>query len=257
MQGFCPLASGSSGNCVFLSSKNTKVLIDAGISTKQILLRLETLKVDISQIDAILITHEHMDHIEGLKVLTGRYNIPVIANSETAKQICSNLYIKPKFMIFTSNEEFTFKDLTVFPFSIQHDTLDPVGFLIKTNELKLGFCTDIGFVTSLVKKHLAKCDYLYLEANHNIDMVHACNRPINHKQRVLGRCGHLSNEESLYLLESIIHDKLKHVYLAHLSAECNGEDVVKRVFGEFFKKQKTKIKLSIASRSKISDPILF
>ena len=253
MYGFCPLASGSKGNCLYFGSKNAKVLIDAGLSGKQIRMRLQQINVALEEIDAVMITHEHMDHIEGLKVLS-KMNIPVIANAGTARGIYASLRVKPRFKIFTTNETFEFKDLTVHPFSIQHDTLDPVGYTIRFDCQKMGICTDLGFASSLVVSNLEGCDYLYLEANHDVNMLHASSRPEANKQRILGRQGHLANEASAGLLSAVSHAGLKRVYLAHLSEECNHPDralsVVRQAVG-------SALDIRIAWQNRLSDPLLF
>lgn len=174
MIGFCPLASGSKGNCIYLGTKHTKILIDAGLSAKSIIQKLSEIDVDIADIDAILVSHEHSDHISGLRGLSYKMGIPVIANSETAKGIAECFNGSPKFKIFATGESFEFMDLEIHPFSILHDTPDPVAFTIKHQNLKMGFCTDLGFATSLVEQRLKECDYLYIEANHQPSMVHAC-----------------------------------------------------------------------------------
>lgn len=224
MYGFCPLASGSKGNSIYVGSKRTKLLIDAGLSAKATKERLSQINVDLADIDAILITHEHSDHILGLKMLAYKMGIPVLANSETAKGIVNTFQGCPKFKIFSTGETFEFGDMEIHPFSIQHDTLDPVAFTIKIDSLKLGFCADLGFASTLVQNHLRHCDYLYLEANHEPSMVHACARPMVYKQRVLSRTGHLSNEACGQLLCEVAHSRLKHVHLAHLSSECNSPE---------------------------------
>lgn len=257
MFGFCPLASGSKGNCLYVGSETTRVLIDAGISCSNILERLAEISVDPKTIQAILITHEHSDHIKGLAVLASQLKIPVLANAETAKGICAALGERPRFKIFTTGESFQFGDLFVHPFSIPHDTLDPVGFTIQINSIKLGICADIGHVTSLVRKHLENCDYLYLEANHQPSMVHASARPQYLKQRILGKQGHLSNEDCAALLTQIHHPGLKHVYLAHLSGECNAEEVVLKIIGDALAANNQMVNLSIAYQDRISKPMLF
>ncbi len=251
----CPLASGSKGNSIFIETKNAKILIDAGLSFLQLTKRLNQINVSIEDIDAILITHEHMDHIQALKVIADKVNVPVLANSDTAKGIYNNLHVMPKMKIFTTGEEFEFKDMKILPFSIQHDTLDPVGFIIKNNSYKMGFCADIGFVTSLVKNTLKGCDYLYLEANHQVSMVHSSERSYVYKQRVLGRQGHLSNVESFSLLKDLINPKLKYVQLAHISLECNSKDLLKEMIEKFSGNKKNTIKLFITYQDSISDKI--
>ncbi len=224
MRGFCPLASGSKGNCIYLGSEKTKILIDAGLGSKMTEQKLEEIGVDLSTIQAILISHEHSDHILGLKSLACKRRIPVLANAETAKAIYASLQMCPQFKIFTTGETFVFEDLEIHPFSVQHDAIDPVAFTIKADALKIGVCTDLGFATTLVKNQLKECHYLYLESNHEPSMVHACARPMIYKQRVLGRSGHLSNEACGQLLSELLHPQLRHVHLAHLSQECNSPE---------------------------------
>lgn len=257
MKGFCPLASGSKGNCIYLGTENTKILIDAGISGKSLKAKLEEIHVDLADIDAILITHEHNDHIQGLNTLAFKYGIPVLANHETAKGIVENFHACPKFKIFSTGETFQFGDLEIHPFTVQHDTLDPVAFTIRLNNLKLGFCTDLGFATSLVQTQLKECDYLYLEANHQPSMVYASPRPMVYKQRVLSRNGHLSNEACGELLNQVYSPKLKHVHLAHLSSECNTPQTALGVIGEILKRNGIDLELSVAPQDKISKKICF
>lgn len=257
MQGFCPLASGSKGNCIYVGTQQTKILIDAGISGKGVRERLAEINVDLADIDAILITHEHTDHIQGLKTLAFKYGIPVFANTETAKGIVHCLNDCPNFKIFSTGEPFIFRDLEIHPFSIQHDTLDPVAFTIRVDSLKLGFCTDLGFVTTLVQNQLRDCDYLYLEANHQPSMVHASSRPMIYKQRVLSRSGHLSNESCGQLLQQVAHSKLKHVHLAHLSSECNTPETALSVVRGILESHGIYIDMCTAPQEKISKAIHF
>ncbi len=257
MKGFCPLASGSKGNCVYLGTGKYKILIDAGISTRAIQHRLSEINVDVADIDAILVTHEHTDHIQGLKVLAYKMGIPIFANQETAKGIVNTFHDCPKFRIFSTGETFEFGDLEIHPFSIQHDTLDPVAFTIRTADLKLGFCTDLGFATTLVQSQLRECDYLYLEANHQPSMVHASPRPMVYKQRVLSRTGHLSNESCGQLLAQIYSPRLKHVHLAHLSSECNTPETALSVIRNILAEQGIHLELGIAHQEKISRAFSF
>lgn len=257
MRGFCPLASGSKGNSIFFGTDKTKILIDAGLSGKATTEKLAEIGVNVREIEAILITHEHTDHIQGLRVLALKYGIPVFANHETAKGIVETFHDCPKFKIFSTGETFHFKDLEIHPFSIQHDTLDPVAFTIKVDGLKLGFCTDLGFVTSLVKNHLKQCDYLYVEANHEPDMVHASSRPMIYKQRVLSRSGHLSNEACGNLLADVTHSGLKHVHLAHLSQECNTPEKALSVIRDILEKHGINLDICTAPQERISKAIHF
>ena len=255
MIGFCPLASGSKGNCIYFGTGRTKILIDAGISSRIIEQRLKEIGVHLNEIDAILVTHEHTDHIKGIQTLGLRHKIPIFTNSDTAKAIDEFLGECPKFKIFSTGENFEFGDIEVHPFSIQHDAIDPVAFTIRYKQLKLGFCTDLGFATSLVVNRLLECDYLYVEANHQPSMVHASSRPDVYKKRVLSRQGHLSNEECGDLLSKVRSGKLKHVYLAHLSEECNSPELALKIVAE--KINSEKVGLSIAYQDKLSQPIYF
>jgi phosphoribosyl 1,2-cyclic phosphodiesterase len=257
MFGFCPLASGSKGNCIYVGSKKTRVLIDEGISASMVIDRLAEIQVDPRTLQAILITHEHSDHIKGVMVLAEKLKIPVLANSDTAKGMVAAMGARPRFKIFTTGETFQFGDLVVHPFSIPHDTLDPVAFTIQVEGVKLGICADIGHITSLVRKHLEGCDYLYIEANHEPSMVHASGRPKRLKERILCKQGHLSNSDCAAFLTSIFHPGLKHVHLAHLSSECNAEEVALKIVKEALAAKRFSVEISIAYQDKISKSILF
>ncbi len=257
MLGFCPLASGSKGNSIYVGSGRTKILIDAGMSARQTKERLSQLGVDISEISAIIITHEHTDHVLGLRILAGKMGIPVLANSDTARAIASDLGGLVKFKIFTTGEPFEFEDMEVHPFSVQHDAVDPVGLTVRTSGLKLGFCTDLGFATTLVESHLRMCDYLYLEANHEPDLVYLSKRPPIYKQRVLGRSGHLSNEACGQLLRQVYHTGLKHVHLAHLSSECNRPDLAVRIVRSLLDPEGAHVPVTVAPQATIGHVVRF
>lgn len=256
MRGFCPLASGSKGNSIFFGDE-TKILIDAGLSLRQLKQKLDHLNIPLESIDALLITHEHIDHIRGIGMIAAKYEIPIFANADTAKALCQMVDVPLKLKIFSTGETFHFGDLEIHPFSIQHDTLDPVAFTITTRDYKAGFCADLGFVTSLVKNHLQGCDFLYVEANHEPSMVHACHRPQTYKQRVLSRQGHLSNQECAQLILEVMHPGLKHIHLAHLSQECNHPDLALSIVREKIKDYPHQPSISIAFQDQISTPVLY
>ncbi len=237
-----------------MQSKETTLLIDCGISAKNLQERLSFLGVSLSEIDAVLITHEHSDHIQGLKVL-GKTTIPVFANRQTAKGIYEALKIKPKLKIFSTNESFLFRDITIFPFSVQHDTLDPVGVVLELEGKRIGICTDLGTSSSFIEKKLSLMDLLVLEANHDIRKVQESKRPLVYKRRVVSNVGHLSNEQAASLLQTLNKEKLKAVYLAHLSEECNDPDIARRVVLE--KNPSLKGNLLLAYQEKVSEKISF
>lgn len=257
MLGYCPLASGSKGNCLFVGTAKTKILVDAGLSAKATQERLSSIGVDLGDIDAIVISHEHSDHIQGVKTLSEKWNIPILANVETAKGIVEQLGFHPKFKIFSTGETFTFGDISIHPFTVQHDTLDPVMFTLRIDSLKLGICTDLGFATTLVQHQLQQCDYLYLESNHEPEMVHASSRPQFLKQRILGRSGHLSNGDCGRLLCQIAHPALKHVHLAHLSAECNSPEKALSVVRNALSEKGIELQLDIAPQKSLGRAIAF
>jgi len=238
-----------------VGTKKTRILIDAGISAKKLIERLLEIDVYLDTIQAILVTHEHTDHIAGIATLLEKRKIPIFANADTAKAIVETLGIRPSFKIFATGDPFCFGDLEIHPFSIPHDTVDPVAFTIQTAHCKMGFCTDLGVSTSLVRKHLERANYLVLEANHEPTLVHACARPQVYKTRVLGKQGHLSNEDCGKLLASVNHSSLQHVHLAHLSSECNREELALQVVKKELGTQQ--VSLSIAYQEKVSKPIFF
>jgi phosphoribosyl 1,2-cyclic phosphodiesterase len=221
-------------------------------------MRLAEIGVSLSDIDGIIITHEHHDHISGLKAILKDREIPIFANRMTAKEIVKSLPFLPRMKIFTTLEPFSFHGVTVQSFPVQHDTVEPVGLTLKVGQMKIGICTDLGYTTPLVEKHLKECDYLYIEANHDPSMVHACARPQVYKKRVLGRLGHLSNDECGKLICSVFHTNLKKIYLAHLSSECNSpEKALHTVQAHLTKEKKPEVKIVIAYQDKISERVSF
>jgi phosphoribosyl 1,2-cyclic phosphodiesterase len=228
-EGYCSLASGSKGNALVVATSKTRLLVDVGIRTKTLIERLSSMGIAIDTIDGILITHEHSDHVQGILTLIKRYPIPLFANAYTAKELVRLLGSLARFKIFVTDEPFLFQDIQVTPFSVPHDTVDPVGFALEVGPHCLSICTDLGCITASVRRHLEKAHYLYLESNHHPPMVHACSRPDTYKERVLGKLGHLSNEEASNLLRSLNHQRLRHVLLAHLSEECNRPELAQQL----------------------------
>ncbi len=219
--GVCILASGSKGNAIFISSGDTSLLIDAGLSGIEIERRLRSRGLDPKDLNAILVSHEHSDHIQGVGVLSRRYKLPVYINSKTQKAGVSQLGNLHDFKQFECGSMFTINDLSIHPFSISHDALDPCGFTVNQNGTKIGIATDLGIATSMVKEHLKGCTLLILEANHDEQMLINGPYPWPVKQRIKSRTGHLSNEASKTLLNELQHDGLQHVMLAHLSETNN------------------------------------
>lgn len=218
----CTLASGSSGNSLLIETEETKILVDAGISLRQITLRLREFGIELSQIDAVIVTHEHSDHTAALP----RVGIPVYICSSTAHIWKDRVQGMKE---FDSDSRFTIRDLSITPFSVPHDALDPVGFIIESGKgERLGLVTDIGSVTGLVTERLKGSDILVIEFNHCSDILLYSHYPWDLKQRIKGRLGHLSNFQAGELLESLIHAGLKHVVLAHLSQVNNKPEAAVR-----------------------------
>lgn len=226
---FCSIASGSSGNCIYVGSDETHILIDAGISGKRIEAGLNSLDLSTRDIDAILITHEHSDHIQGLGVLARRYGIPVYTTGGTADAIqrMKNLGDIPVdiFHEIREDEPFAVRDMTIHAFTIPHDAAQPVGYRVECRNQAVGIATDLGRYGEYIIDHLQDLDALLLEANHDVRMLQVGKYPYYLKQRILGDRGHLSNENSGRLLCRLLHDNMKAVFLGHLSKENNYEQL--------------------------------
>jgi len=217
----CILSSGSKGNSIYISDGSTSILIDAGLSGIEIERRLKSKGLYPQDLDAILVSHEHADHIQGVGVLSRRYNLPVYISPGTRKAAEFYLGDIYDFNRFECGATFTIENLTIHPFSVSHDASDPVGFTVVQNGTKVGIATDLGMATSMVKEHLKGCTLLVLEANHDADMLINGPYPWPLKQRIKSRSGHLSNEASKNLLGAVQHDRLEYVMLAHLSETNN------------------------------------
>ena len=221
----CSIASGSSGNCIYVGSEEAHVLVDVGISGKSIEKGLNSLDLTGKDVDGILITHEHSDHIKGLGVISRKYGIPIYTTGGTADAMLrmKSLGKMPEGLIheIREDEPFEIKDLTVNPFTIPHDAAQPVGYRLECGEHSVGIATDLGKYNDYIVKNLENLDAVLLEANHDIRMLQVGKYPYYLKQRILGDKGHLSNELSGRLLCDILHDNLKHIMLGHLSKENN------------------------------------
>jgi phosphoribosyl 1,2-cyclic phosphodiesterase len=213
----CTLASGSRGNAVFLSDGSTSILLDAGLSGIEIERRMQSKGLYPQNLDAILVSHEHADHILGVGVLSRRFNLPVYITSKTKKTAASQIGDIHSAKEFKCGTTFKIGGLTIHPFSVSHDADDPAGFTIYQNGIKVGIATDLGLATSVVKQHLKGCNLLILEANHDATMLTNGPYPWPLKQRIRSRIGHLSNEATKQLLQEVRHERLQHVVLAHLS----------------------------------------
>jgi len=216
----CPLASGSRGNSLFVAFNDTCILVDAGLSGVEIERRMASVGIHPGCLNAIIITHEHSDHIKGAGVLSRRFQLPVYMTPKT-HAACPSLGKIDTLHFFEGGQPFQMGQVLVSPFSISHDACDPVGMTLEYHHHKIGIATDLGVATALVKTHLKDSSLLYLESNHDTRMLMNGAYPWHLKQRIKSRTGHLSNTETADLLSELKTHRLKHVILAHLSEENN------------------------------------
>lgn len=227
------LGSGSGGNSIYIETPETRLLVDAGFSGRQIRQRLAQIGKTPENLTGILITHEHSDHTQGLPILAARLKIPVFCNRPTREEIASQLECDFECQLFATGAAFAMGDIVVETFSVPHDAQDPVGFLLRTPGGNIGLLTDLGHATKLVLERVRAANVLFLEANHDVKMLQAdTRRPWSLKQRILSRHGHLSNEAAAEAAAQVASAELRHLYLGHLSQDCNKPEIAHRVVAE-------------------------
>jgi phosphoribosyl 1,2-cyclic phosphodiesterase len=248
----CVLASGSRGNAIFISDGTTGILLDAGLSAFEIKRRLKSRGLSPSDLDAILLSHEHSDHIQSVGVLSRQLKLPIYLSRKIEKKAAlgkSVHEIRP----FQCGVPFHIHNLTVHPFSVTHDATDPMGFTIGQNGSRIGIATDLGIVTPRLKDQLKDCHLLILEANHDPKMLLDGPYPWPLKKRIQSNRGHLSNQQSKKLLGELQHRRLQHVILAHLSEINNTpQKVLAEVSGVF---NRCKPRLTVARQHRCSEVI--
>lgn len=238
MKRLCVLGSGSKGNCTFVESGNTRILIDAGLSAKQIEVRLESIGVNPKTITAICITHDHVDHYQGARVFCKRWETRLYANQKTRNGIIAShdSFASLNWKRFKTNESFKIESIQIHSFHISHDANDPVGFVLTLGKTKIGFCTDLGIVTESVYEAMKPCKVILLESNHDPRMLSASKRPKSNKKRIAGKKGHLSNQASAeFAVRLAKAGKLRRLYLSHLSEECNRESIARQTVSREFR----------------------
>ena len=227
------LGSGSGGNCAYVETGEARILVDAGFSPRQIRQRLAGIGRAPENLTAILITHEHNDHTYGLPGIAKKLNIPVYCNRATQEAFEFQLQTQFNCHRFETGASFEIADVQVDTFTIPHDAQDPVGFLLHTAAGNIGFVTDLGHMTKLVIERTHTANVLVLESNHDVKMLQDCpRRSWSLKQRILSRHGHLSNEAAAEAVAQIMSADLRHLYLAHLSRECNRPELARHVMAE-------------------------
>ncbi len=258
---FCSLFSGSSGNSLFVSDNNTKILIDAGLSGKRIQAALDAIEEDPREIGGILVTHEHSDHIHGVGVLSRRFDLPIYANQKTWAAMQKDLgkIAEHNIKLFNFENPFAIQDLQIKAFQTSHDAADSAGFVISDGKKRLGIATDSGIITPEMHSALCGCDLVVLESNHDVSMLEAGSYPFYLKQRIKSDFGHLSNEIAGDLALTLVKEGTREVVLAHLSQENNypllAYETTARILTGAGVVLDGDVKLCVAKRSSVSETI--
>jgi phosphoribosyl 1,2-cyclic phosphodiesterase len=241
----CSIASGSNGNCYYVGNENEAVLVDAGISCKEIEMRMRRAGLSLQKVKAVFVSHEHTDHISGLPVLAKKYNLPVFISQATLKG--SRLWFdKTLLHHFTANEDVVIGELVVHPFSKLHDAADPYSFTVSCNSTVVGVITDIGKACNNVVEHFSQCHAVFLESNYDEHMLDKGRYPFYLKNRIRNGYGHLSNRQALDLFLQHRSSSLSHLFLSHLSYNNNCPKLV----GELFAAHAGGVNTIVTSRSK-------
>jgi phosphoribosyl 1,2-cyclic phosphodiesterase len=253
------LASGSSGNAALLATENTRILVDAGLSMRETARRLAAIGEDLARIDAILVTHEHADHVAGLPVLARNRNVRAIVYMThlTAPSIDWGPARPARLETFQAGAGFAIGDIEVQSFSIPHDACDPVGFCCEAQGVRIGVATDLGYIPESVKYHLRRADLLLLEANHDLDMLKVGPYPWSVKQRVMSRVGHLSNLVMHDYLLQDLNSTTAHLVLGHLSEQNNHPEIVRLMASQALGQRGLRPSLSIAAQHHPSEMFQF
>ena len=252
---FCSLFSGSSGNSLFVESDSSKLLVDCGESAKKIVTALSEINIDINDINGILITHEHIDHVKSLGTLASKYNFPIYINKETFEALSEQKdKIKPEnIYFFDFNKDFFIGDLEIHPFSTPHDAANSCGFNISQGLNKMSIATDLGHVTPEILSNLEKSKFVLLEANYDPNTLKCSSYPYVLKERIAGPNGHLSNQVAGQTISHLMNYGLESAMLGHLSKENNFPELAYKTVMEeiiYNSKSENSINLSVASRFK-------
>ena len=253
MFNFCSLYSGSSGNSLFIETQNTKLLVDAGVSSRKIETALNDINIDPSTLDGILITHEHTDHVQGLGTLSKKFDLPVFVNQETLDAMPKqrDKIADKNIKTFKVTDKFEIGDLRIKPFSIPHDAVNPCGFNIWKDNKKISIATDIGHMTNPILKNLEESLFIMLEANYDPEVLRCSSYPFTLKSRIAGPTGHLPNEMAGKTISHLLKSGLKNAMLGHLSKESNFPELAyQTVMDELISNnyKENSIQLSVASR---------
>ena len=226
--GITILGSGSKGNATIIHRGKDAIMIDAGFNKTEFLRRYAAagLPADLN-IHAIMVTHEHTDHVCGLRLLAQYFNAQIYATSKCADCLKARQKIQARFNLIAAGGNFSLCGFTITPFAVPHDAVDPIAYTVSVDNRKIGIATDFGLPNTVVSYELKNCDALVVESNHDLNMLAASQRPWTLKQRILSNMGHLSNIATTTLLEQVICEKTHHLVLAHLSSECNAPEIAR------------------------------
>ena len=250
------LASGSSGNCALLATERTRILVDAGLSYKALVRRMESVGEPLETLNAVLVTHEHSDHVCGLARLARRLGIPVYISKLTAPAVDWG-EVPPRLECFQAGASFVVGDIEVDSFGIPHDAIDPVGFCFYAENIKIAVATDLGYITESVKFHLRRASLMLLESNHDVEMLKVGPYPWSVKQRVMSRVGHLSNDTiSDFLLRDFDGSPVR-LILGHLSEHNNHPEIVRLVATQALERRGLATPLEIASQTRPTEVYRF
>ncbi|HSP42773.1 MAG TPA: MBL fold metallo-hydrolase [Luteolibacter sp.] len=223
---FAVLGSGSGGNSAVVECGDVRLLIDAGLSAKQIQLRLAMLGIEPSMLDGILLTHEHGDHVRGLEVFRRKCPVPVYATAETRQELALQGHACGDWKTFETAQSFQIGAAVIESFTVHHDAVDPVGYVISHQSRQLGVVSDVGHITRSMTERLRGMHGLFVEANYDCELLeNDTKRPWSIKQRISSRHGHLSNDQVVELIREIAHPQMARVVLGHLSSDCNKPDL--------------------------------
>lgn len=224
------LGGGSRGNALLVHGNDSGILVDAGFSRKEIIRRLVQLNLDPSLIKIILVTHEHGDHTQGCRVLSDHLRVPVCVSARTYEYLLKDRGEKwERVRIFSPGSTFEYEGFNISPFAVQHDAVEPVGFVLSRNGIKVGIATDLGCVNELVRHRLYDCDVLVLESNYDLDLLRDSERALALKRRIMGRHGHLDNRDAMTALAELVTARTKAIFLTHISSDCNRVELVEKL----------------------------
>ncbi len=252
---FCVLGSGSKGNATYVEADGHGLLIDNGFSGVELERRLAAVGRSLSQVDAVLITHEHTDHVGGAGVLARKYKIPLYVNQPTFTAAAKKIGEIPTVHHFCTGSHFDLHAFKVHPFAVSHDTADPVGFVIQNGACSLGYCTDTGMVSRLIQHRLAGCTGLIIECNYDPDMLKNGPYPVHVQQRVRSNQGHLANADAAGFIVDLLHENLHHVVLAHISETNNDPSLVYETVRAALGERAASPQLSVAHQDRTGEMI--